>query len=119
MPGLQKMVRAVEKRSRKAANFSIQAPASVTVTFIFYQFAIEVMLEEKNWDGAIGYGQQPATYTEAEPLPWADFFIDRANALAAWGRGDRSADVADEIRRVQAVDNEAGITMTYPEVGAQ
>ncbi len=87
--------------------------------FHFYQFAIEVMLEEKNWDGAIGYGQQLATYTEAEPLPWADFFIDRANALAAWGRGDRSADAANEIRRVQAVGNEAGITMTYPEVGAQ
>ena len=75
------------------------------------------MLEEQDWDGAVAFADQLAAYTEAETLPWAEFFIDRCHVLAAWGRGNHSDKIADEIRRVQEVAAEAGITMTYPELG--
>ena len=101
----------------KEANELLKTGACVShCYFHFYQFAIEVMLEENNWDGAVDYGHQLAAYTEAEPLPWAQFFVDRANALAAWGRGDRSHDVTTEIKRIQDVGAAAGITMTYPDL---
>ena len=87
--------------------------------FHYYQFAIEIMLEEGNWSGAIDYGQQLAQYTEEERLPWADFFIERANALATWGRDDHSEAAATEIKRVQDVGASAGITMTYPDLDAR
>jgi hypothetical protein len=64
--------------SRRLGSLRFDTSACVShCYFHFHQF------EESNWDGAIAYGQQLAIYTEAEPLPWANFFSDRANALTA------------------------------------
>jgi tetratricopeptide (TPR) repeat protein len=67
----------------------------------FYRDAIEASLGASAWDKAERYCDELTSYTSAEPLPWAEFFIDRGHALAAWGRGERSAPVAAELNRLR------------------
>ena len=40
-------------------------------------------LRARRWAEALRYAQALADYTAAEPLPWSDFNIARARALAA------------------------------------
>ena len=52
------------------------------------------------------YADRMESYTHSEPLPLSDFVIARARALAAFGRGGRSPDVFDGLRKLreQAVE---------------
>jgi hypothetical protein len=66
----------------------------------FHQEAIDVHLAFAEWDEAERSAQALGDYTRAEPLPWSDFYAARGRALAAWGRGSRSAPLMAEIRRL-------------------
>lgn len=70
--------------------------------FRFYRFAMEVSLEDGNWDETERYASGLEEYTGAEPLPWTDFFIERGRALAAHGRGDRGEETLDSLARLSA-----------------
>ncbi len=67
----------------------------------FYRFAIEASLETERWDEAERYAAALTEYTRRERLPWADFIIERGRALAAYGRGDRSATTIKTISRLR------------------
>ena len=73
--------------------------------FWFYRDAIETSLRARRWAEALRYAQALADYTAAEPLPWSDFNIARARALAAFGHGDRGIPLQAELAalRGQAV----------------
>ena len=66
----------------------------------YYPDAIDVSFEIGDWDGVERYSLALETYTEAEPLPWSNFFIARGQALAAWGRGQRGPEAKAEIQRL-------------------
>ncbi|MDJ0942807.1 MAG: protein kinase [Kiloniellales bacterium] len=59
----------------------------------FYQAAMEATLEAHDWDEAERYAAALEAFTRPEPVPWADFYIRRARALALveQGRGGAAA----------------------------
>ena len=64
-------------------------------TLWFYRDAIEASLGAGAWDRAERYTDELKLFTSPEPLPWADFFIDRGRALVALGRGQRTAAIEE------------------------
>ena len=58
----------------------------------FYQAAIEACLHDRDWKEAERYTAALAAYTDAEPVPWADFYIAWGRTLAAVGRDPRHRD---------------------------
>jgi len=67
----------------------------------FYRDAIDVALKLGQWKEVGRYAASLEAYTRAEPLPWSDFFIARARALAAHGAGRRDARFARELERLR------------------
>jgi len=61
--------------------------------FLFRASAIELMLEQREWDGADHHCDLLEGYTAREPLPWSDFLIARGRALARFGRGERGTEL--------------------------
>jgi tetratricopeptide (TPR) repeat protein len=55
----------------------------------FYRAAMETSLQGAMWREAERYAAALKEYTWSEPLPWSDYFIERARTLAALGRGVR------------------------------
>ena len=51
--------------------------------------------------GIFGFADAMEDYTRAEPLPWSDFSVDRARALAAAGEGRRDEDLTAELTRLR------------------
>ena len=58
--------------------------------FEFYGNAIEVGLQERDWESVRHYAEQLEAYTSAEPLPWTDMLIKRARLLADAGANGMS-----------------------------
>jgi hypothetical protein len=79
--------------------------------FWFYREAIEGALESGDWPEAERYCDALERYTSAEPLPWSDLFVARGRALAQFGRGNSTAQVAAELQRVAAIMEEAGYAL--------
>lgn len=66
----------------------------------FYQLAIDVALEDADWQAVARYCAALEDYTRPEPLPWSDFFIARGRALAAWKSGRHGASTRQELQRL-------------------
>ena len=75
----------------------------------FYRDAMEASLNMQNWDRVERYAAALEEYTCAEPLAWSDFYIARARALAAYGRGERHDTIVAELRRRQDEATRAGL----------
>ena len=80
----------------------------------FYRDAIEASLAVGIWDEAERHAAALQDYTRPEPLPWADFVIARGCALAKWGRGERRAATAAELRRLAAEAERVGLRVGLP-----
>jgi class 3 adenylate cyclase/tetratricopeptide (TPR) repeat protein len=90
---------AEERRAALAEGEALLAAGSVSHNYMFfYHAAIETALRAEDWPAAERYAAALEDYTRAEPLPWTDFIIARARALAAWGRGDRTAAAVQRLR---------------------
>ncbi|HSO07016.1 MAG TPA: AAA family ATPase, partial [Pelomicrobium sp.] len=68
----------------------------------FYQLAIDVALEDRQWEEAERYGAALEAYFAREPLPWSRFFAARGRALAAFGRGARDRGTMEQLRSLAA-----------------
>ncbi len=73
---------------------------------LFYEYAIDIALEDDDWAAAERYADALAAYAGVEPTPWSEFLVRRARALAQAGTGRRDAalvatlqTLADEARR--------------------
>jgi tetratricopeptide (TPR) repeat protein len=88
-------------------------------TLWFYRDAIETCLGAAAWDRAERYADELKLYTSREPLPWANFFIDRGRALAALGRGQRTAAVEREFRRLHGEAARVGLRVSLPALDAR
>jgi tetratricopeptide (TPR) repeat protein len=80
----------------------------------FYPDAIQVALDDGDWDAVEGYASALEDYTRPEPLPRTDFFIARGRALAAFGRGARDPASVAELRRLRDQAEQVGLTMALP-----
>jgi hypothetical protein len=75
----------------------------------FGEVAIEQALDAGEWDAASHFADRLDAYTRDQPLEWSNFISARGRALAARGRGDRSPAVMDEIARLKATAEHAGL----------
>jgi class 3 adenylate cyclase/tetratricopeptide (TPR) repeat protein len=77
---------------------------------LFPRDAIEAYFEAGNWDRMERCAAQLEQYTRSEPLPFADFYISRGRALAAFGRGpSQTTALAAELERVRDQGDRIGI----------
>ncbi|HEX4186250.1 MAG TPA: AAA family ATPase, partial [Stellaceae bacterium] len=91
----------------------LQAEAVSHNHLLFPRDAIEVYLEAGDWEGVERSAAGLAQYTRSEPLPFSDFYIARARALAARGR-DRF-DTA-ELERLREEGERLGLRVALPEI---
>ena len=76
--------------------------------FLFRRDAIEACLASGDYDGAQRQARALDDFARFEPLPWTEFVVARAHALAAFERGERSDKLVAEIRRLQREAGERG-----------
>ena len=82
----------------------------------FYRDAMEVTLELGEWGEAERYALALEDYTRPEPLPWSDFFIARARALAAHGRGRRDREPFEALERLRCEAERVGLRVALPAI---
>jgi tetratricopeptide (TPR) repeat protein len=82
----------------------------------FHRYAIEVSLNGGEWDEVERYAAALETYTEPEPLPWADFFIHWGRALAAHGRDQHDDATRCELRRIRDEAKRLNLGIALPMV---
>jgi hypothetical protein len=75
---------------------------------------MEASLENADWSTVERAARLLEIFTHAEPLAWSDFFIARARALAAFGRGDRNDVTMRELQRLRDDANRAGLMAALP-----
>ena len=95
---------AVRRTALEEAEALLGAGAVSHNHLLFPRDAVEAYLEAENWDGVEQTAAELERYTRPEPLPFAAFYIARARALAACGRGrpdpaalDRLHDEAERL----------------------
>jgi hypothetical protein len=99
-----------ERRAALEEGEALLAAGSISHNyFFFYHAAIEAALTAQDWAGAVRYAAALEDYTRPEPLPWADFIIARARALAAWGRGERDAAAVERLSALYEQAERAGL----------
>lgn len=76
---------------------------------LFYEYAIDIELEQGDWPAVERYAGALEAYTRVEPTPWSDFLIRRARALARAGEGARDASLVDTLRALADEARRAGI----------
>ena len=84
----------------------------------FYRHAMEASLQQADWDQADRFAAALEIYTKPEPLPWADLFIARGRALAAFGRGERHDAVFDALNHVRDEAARVGLEIALPALDA-
>lgn len=75
----------------------------------FYRDAIEVCLQNEQFDELEQYASALEFFTHDEPLPWADFFIARGRTLAAFRRGQRDRANLNYLERLRDDAQQLGI----------
>lgn len=69
--------------------------------FEFYGNAIEAGLKERDWASVRRYAGKLEAYTSAEPLPWTDMLIKRAQLLADAGDDGMSKKTRDGLEALR------------------
>jgi len=70
--------------------------------FAFYGNAMEVALRLSDWQETERFAEALEDYSREEPLPWSEFMINRARALARHGQGETGAGLVDQLRQLQS-----------------
>jgi hypothetical protein len=84
----------------------------------FYENAIEVCLAGGEIERAQRYVQALRQYTRREPLPWSEFLVRRALALAAVAGGQTSDSVCEELQALAQEAEAAGLVTALPGIEA-
>jgi class 3 adenylate cyclase/tetratricopeptide (TPR) repeat protein len=84
--------------------------------FLFRRDAIDACLDRGRWDAAGHHATALEDYVAGETSPFAAFFVGRARALVAYGRGDRDPKMFDELRRIGDEGRKGGFLYALPAV---
>ena len=99
-----------ERRSALAEGEALLRHGSLSHNHLwFYRAGIEAALSAGDWDTAERHAAMLEAYTAGEPLPWADFCIARARALAEFGRGRRDETTTRTLRRLRESAERSGM----------
>ena len=75
---------------------------------------MDALLAAQLWAEAERYALKLEEYTRPEPLPVCDFFVARARALTAFGRGQHDASFVHELRRLRDQAKLMGLNSDIP-----
>ena len=75
---------------------------SFSYNYSFFENAMELCLQLKEWDEVDRYAGLMQDYTRDEPVARGVFFVARGLALAAYGRGDRTPARLAELKQLHA-----------------
>ena len=107
---------AEERAATLAEGERVLAAGAVSHNFIFFnRYAIEACLAAKDWEGVDRYAAALEHIMAKEPLPMTDFFVARARAIAAAGRGHKDE---TELKRLLAEANCIGWQTVVPSLEA-
>jgi tetratricopeptide (TPR) repeat protein len=82
---------------------------------LFPRDAIEAYFEAGDWERMEHCAAELEQYTRSEPLPFADFYIARGRALAAFGRGrSDTRELIAELERVRDQGEQVGVRVALP-----
>jgi hypothetical protein len=82
---------------------------------LFPCYAIEAYFETGDWERMEHCAAGLEQFTSSEPLPFADFYIARGRALAAFGRGQSDArELTGQLERVRDQGEQLGIRVALP-----
>jgi len=84
----------------------------------FYEDAMQACLRSEEWDEVDRYAQALEEYTADEPIPRCKLLIDRGRVLANFGRGNRSQEVIEELRKVHQEVSRVELRFALPEIEA-
>ncbi len=85
--------------------------------FLFRRDAIDACLRAGDWEGAERFAAALEEYTRFEPLPFGDFYVARARALAAHARRSTAeAVLAQELERLHQTGELLGLRVALPEI---
>ena len=85
--------------------------------FLFRRDAIDACLGAADWKGAERSAAALEDFTRSEPLPFSDFYIARARALAAHGaQRSNTASLAAELDRICEEGERLGLQVALPEI---
>ncbi|MDC1287930.1 AAA family ATPase [Gammaproteobacteria bacterium] len=82
----------------------------------FREYAMQACLQAGEWDEVDRHAQELEEYTASEPIPRCNLLIARGRALAAYGRGKRSLEVIDELRKVHQEASRVELKFALPEI---
>jgi class 3 adenylate cyclase/tetratricopeptide (TPR) repeat protein len=107
------LARATDEPSLRAAHLaegeSVLRAGSVGHNVVwYYRVAGDAQLETQDWAQADRCAQELRAITAPEPLPLVEFITARIKALSAFGRGERSQRLGEEIDRLIAEGNAKG-----------
>ena len=82
----------------------------------FARTAIDLSLQNRDWDAVERYVTRLETYTQEQSLEWCDLIIARGRALAAWGKGIRDHDLRLELKHLAGQTETAGLKLLMSEL---
>lgn len=84
---------------------------------LFRRDAVDACLGAGDWEGAERSAAALEEFTRSEPLPFSDFYIARARALAAHGaQRSNAASRAAELERLREEGERLGLRVALPEI---
>jgi hypothetical protein len=82
---------------------------------LFRRDAIDACLDASEWEGAERSAAALEDFTRSEPLPFSDFYIARARALAAHGKNQSdTAELLAELERLREEGERLGLRVALP-----
>ena len=77
--------------------------------FHFARITIDLSLQTGDWAVVERHASRMEVYTAEQALEWSDFMIAVGRVLAAWGKGERGENHADQIRQLLSIGQQAGL----------
>jgi class 3 adenylate cyclase/tetratricopeptide (TPR) repeat protein len=84
----------------------------------FYRDAIEAHFKAGDLDQAKACTVALAQFTRDDPLPWAQFFVERARALADYAEGKLDEVLLEKLRELKSHGEKSGLTVALPAINA-
>lgn len=99
---------AARKRAIQEAEEILSGGAVGHNVYWFYRDVMLGSAERNEWDQVRYCADMLEKYTEAEPLPWSDFYISWGRALAGLYEGGRGSVKSGELTRLREIATKAG-----------
>ena len=108
---------AVRARAMAEVEKAMQGGTLSAVVLFFHRDAMEIALATGDLDQVEKHARALEAYNRAEPLPWTQFFVERARALSTYQQGMRSPEIVESIRQLFRQANRVGFHVAAEALG--